>query len=190
MRSITLSEVSRWVPTGCALLLMAAVSVAAEEAPSDDETTAEESAPTETSTRESSYPGVVPGSGHAPPRARAMKGKARLLTWPGFQPKTDGTSRFFLQTSRPVEVVEKRGKKRFELLLRETRVHLSNTLRPLVTRHFDTPVVRALVKRRGRKGVAIVFDLREDVSPVVSQKVEKDGYNYVYVDFPASGSGS
>lgn len=133
----------------------------------------------------SSYPGVVPGAGHAPPRASELKGSALILSWPGFQQRDDGSSRFFLQTSQPVELSEKAGKKRFELLLRKARVHLTNTVRPLVTRHFKTPVVRARVHRRGRKGVTVVFDLREDVKPTVTQKISEDGYNYVFVDFAA-----
>lgn len=164
--SITLSIVTRGIPILCAIVLAAASTVLADEGGSN-------------------YRGVVPGAGHAPPRAAAMKGNAVLLTWPGFQPKTDGSSRFFLQTSQPVQTEHKTNKKRFELLLRQTRVHLGNTLRPLVTRHFTTPVLRAKVKRRGRKGTAIVFDLREEVTPTVSQAVEKDGYHYVYIDFPA-----
>ncbi len=164
--SITLSTVTRGITIVCAIVLAAASTVAADDGSSN-------------------YRGVVPGAGHAPPRAAAMKGSAVLLTWPGFQPKADGSSRFFLQTSQPVETEQKASKNRFELLLRRTRVHLGNTLRPLVTRHFETPVVRAKVKRRGRKGTAIVFDLREEVTPTISHAVEKDGYHYVYIDFPA-----
>jgi hypothetical protein len=135
------------------------------------------------------YPGVRPGSGNPPPaedvaRARAAHGE-RLVTWPGFQMLADGRSQFFLQMSGPVRVTERRAAGRFELVLTNTSTHLRNTRRPLETRFFNTPVTRATVKRRGRKDLVVLFELRMHVTPDVRTEARDDGYQYVLVTFPA-----
>jgi hypothetical protein len=133
------------------------------------------------------YPGVRPGSSNPPPldgvaRARAAHGE-RLVTWPGFQMLADGRSQFFLQTSGPIRITERRGDDRFSLLLTNTSTHLRNTRRPLETRFFNTPVTRATVKRHGRKDLSVVFELRAPATPTVTSEARDDGYHYVLVTF-------
>ena len=94
----------------------------------------------------------------------------------------DGSS-FFVQTSKEVRFGTKRSQGRFELVLYDIRVHLKTNYLPLETQYFDTPVTRATVQRTG-KGVTMVFEMREDVTPTVTQKKGKDGFNYVFVKFP------
>lgn len=131
------------------------------------------------------YQGVVPGTGHAPPRApSAGPGGALLLTWPGFQQRPDGASRFFLQTTGPVQVEQRTEEGRFVLVLKNTGIHLRNNRRRLETRYFNTPVSVAQVERRGRD-VAFVLDLRAPVTPVVSQEQAPNGYNFVFLELPA-----
>ncbi|KPK12922.1 MAG: hypothetical protein AMJ62_15730 [Myxococcales bacterium SG8_38] len=133
-----------------------------------------------------SYAGVTPGSetsDNLPPKAEEIPEGALMLTWPGFMMRKEGGSRFFVQTSRPVEVATKKSENRFELVLRNTRVHLSNNYRPLETEFFDTPVRRATVQRRGKKDLVMVFELRAEATPSVTQEKGKDGFNYVFVDF-------
>ncbi len=135
------------------------------------------------------YEGVVPGSGHAPPRSAAVQRHERsdgaaILSWVGFQPRPDGGSRFFLQLSRDVPYQGQSSAGRFEVVLPNTRVHLRNTLRPLETRFFDTPVLRADAQRRG-KAMVVVFKLRAEVAPRLSAGDGENGYRFVYVDWPA-----
>lgn len=133
-----------------------------------------------------SYAGVTPGSEtseNLPPKAEDIPEGALMLTWPGFMMRQEGGSRFFVQTSRPVEIATKKSEGRFELLLRHTRVYLKNNFRPLETEFFDTPVIRATVQRRGKKDVAMVFEMRADATPTITQEKGKDGFNYVFVDF-------
>lgn len=132
------------------------------------------------------YAGVTPGSANPPPRAAAVARArtSKLLTWPGFQATPDGGSRFFLQVSHEVELETRSAQGRFEVVLKNTRAHLRNTLRPLDTRFFSTPVDRAQVERRGRD-LAVVFSLRGAITPTVSQAVGEGGFHFVYVDFPA-----
>ncbi|MCB9617267.1 MAG: hypothetical protein H6722_32955 [Sandaracinus sp.] len=132
------------------------------------------------------YAGVSPGTGNAPPRAGAVARArpAKLLTWPGFQATPGGGSRFFLQVSGPVQFETRSSQGRFEVVLKNTRAHLRNTFRPLDTRFFRTPVDRAKVERR-RRDLAVVFQMRADSTPNVTQGVGENGYHFVYVDFPA-----
>jgi hypothetical protein len=135
---------------------------------------------------ESSYAGVNPGSDtseNLPPKVEEIPEGALMLTWPGFMMHEDGSSCFFIQTSEPVHVTSEQSKGRFELLLRNTRVYLKNNYLPLETQFFDTPVTRATVHRAGKKDVVMVFEMRKDVTPTITQKKGKDGFNYVFVKF-------
>jgi hypothetical protein len=129
---------------------------------------------------------VTPGSessDNLPPKAEEIPEGALMLTWPGFMMHKDGGSCFFVQTSQPVETAYKRSEGRLELVLRNTRVHLKNNYRPLETQFFDTPVMRATVQRKSQKDVVMLFEMREDVMPAITQKKGKDGFNYVFVKF-------
>lgn len=129
------------------------------------------------------YDGVTPGSQNPPPKAESIGKGAVMVTWPGFQMLTTGASRFFIQVTEPVKVVTKKTQTKFVLTLRNTRVHLKNNWRPLETEFFDTPVTRAEVKRSGKRDLQMVFELREPVTPTVTEERAKDGYFYVFVDF-------
>lgn len=131
-----------------------------------------------------SYAGVVPGSANLPPRSPAPQEGRLLVTWPGFQQRPDGASRFFLQTTGPVQVEQRPDEGRFVLILKDAELHLRNNRRPLETRYFNTPVEAARIERRGRD-LAFVLDLRAPVTPAVSQKRASTGYNFVFLEFPA-----
>ena len=131
------------------------------------------------------YEGVNPeseSSENLPPKVEEIPEGALMLTWPGFMMQEDGSS-FFVQTSKEVRFGTKSSQGRFELVLYNIRVHLKTNYLPLETQYFDTPVTRATVQRTG-KGVTMVFEMREDVTPTVTQKKGKDGFNYVFVKFP------
>ncbi len=130
------------------------------------------------------YAGVTPGRAQNTPPKRATGGRVSLLTWPGFQAHRSGASRFFVQTSGFVETATKQGSKRFEVLLKNVRVQLRNNRRPLDTRFFNTPVTMAHIERRGRNQVAVVFELRAEVTPRVHHR-EENGFHFVFVEFPA-----
>jgi hypothetical protein len=144
---------------------------------------------TPASADDSSYGGVTPGaesSDNLPPKVEEIPEGALMLTWPGFMMHKDGGSCFFVQTSQPVETAWKKSEGRFELVLRNTRVHLKNNFLPLETQFFDTPVTRATVQRKAKKDVVMVFEMREDAMPTITQKKGKDGFNYVFVKFDST----
>ena len=134
----------------------------------------------------SGYGGVNPeseGSENLPPKAEEIPEGALMLTWPGFVMHEDGSSAFFVQTSKAVRFGTTQTRGQFELVLHDIKVHLKTNYLPLETQFFDTPVTRATVRRSGKKDVAMVFELREAATPTVTQKMGKDGFNYVFVKF-------
>ena len=134
---------------------------------------------------ESSYAGVTPGSEtseNLPPKAEEIPEGALMLTWPGFMMVEDG-SVFFIQTSKPVKFGTKSSEGRLELVMHHTRVHLKNNFLPLETQFFDTPVTRATVQRKGKKDLVMIFEMRENITPSITQNKGKDGFNYVFVKF-------
>jgi len=142
--------------------------------------------PTQPAAIDPGYAGVVPGSGNAPGHLRGRPGATPIVvTWPGFQPRADGASRFFLQLTSRAQYEVSSGPGRFVVTLRNVRLPDRQTRRTLDTRFFDTPVTRAHVERRGRRDIAFVFEMRADVTPVVSLDVAANGYTFVYVELPA-----
>lgn len=132
-----------------------------------------------------SYGGVNPSSASAenlPPKVEEIPKGAVMLTWPGFIMKDD-RSVFFVQTSEQVRFATKPSEGRFELMIYDIQVHLKTNFLPLETQYFDTPVTRATVQRTGKKNVTMVFELRRDSTPTITQKKGKDGFNYVFVTF-------
>ncbi len=138
------------------------------------------------------YNGVEPGEAQPPPafhrvvrRQRRHHGRGEILTWPGFAPLGDGSSRFFIQTMHPVapEVHVEDG--RVVVLFRNTTIHLRNSGRWLETRFFNTPVLRARLERR-RRDMALVLVMRAQTSatPRVSSEAAPGGnFHYTYIDF-------
>src|SRR5688500_5011931 len=98
------------------------------------------------------YAGVVPGQTNRPPAMPrdVSRRPNRIVTWPGFQARADGASRFFVQTTSAVQPSTSTTPGRVTITLPNVRIHLSNNHRPLETRFFNTPVARARVQRRGR----------------------------------------
>lgn len=136
------------------------------------------------------YEGVAPGTGHRPPAERRLARRTRrarsaptsILTWPGFQPNADGSSRFFVQTTAAVVTTVNRTTNRVEIVFPRTTIHLANSRRWLETQYFETPVNRARLERRGRDMV-LVMHLRADVAPMVTTSGGENGYFFTYIDF-------
>jgi hypothetical protein len=106
-----------------------------------------------------------------------------VVTWPGFQLRPDGASRFFIQTNGPVvhQVLDERG--RIVVRLRDTGIHLTNTRRWLETRYFNTPVTRARIERRGGDTV-LSLDVRAGATPSITTEQAPNGYYFVFIEFP------
>jgi hypothetical protein len=140
-----------------------------------------------------SYEGVEPGEPKPPPaydrvmRQERRHAETNILTWPGFTPRPDGGSRFFVQTTDPATPAVSVEEGRIVVLFRNARVHVRNSTRWLETEYFDTPVRRARLERRGHD-MAFVLYLRAPATPRVSTAPATDGgappFYYLYIDFP------
>lgn len=138
------------------------------------------------------YNGVEPGEAQPPPafgrvvrRQRAARRQGLILTWPGFAPLGDGSSRFFIQTTEPMapELFVEEG--RVVVLFRNTTIHLRNSGRWLETRFFNTPVLRARLERR-RRDMALVLVMRAGAATtprVASEAAPGGNFHYTYIDF-------
>ena len=142
-------------------------------------------APAIASAEGETYGGVNPDSDseNLPPKVEEIPKGAVMLTWPGFKMNADGSSTFFVQTSKEVRYATTQSKGQFELVIHDIRVPLKTNSLPLETQYFDTPVTRATVQRSGKKDVTMVFEMRQDATPTITQKKGKDGFNYVLVSF-------
>ncbi len=128
------------------------------------------------------YRGVTPGTSHNPGHLVGQAGSNPVIvTWPGFQ-ITPAGSRVFVQLTSGVTFEPVREANRWVIMLRGAQVPERQSLRPLDTRFFNTPLTRAFLERRGAD-TALVLELRADVVPNVTSAAGPDGYSYLYVDF-------
>ena len=132
---------------------------------------------------EQRYHGVTPGSGNSLPRVEELTKKNGFwATWPGFQMTENGGSRLFVQTTGELDYKLEENARAIRLVLKNTKIFLSNNRNPLVTDYFNTPVSRARLKRVGKNAVLII-DLKVEAAAKVSQSVDADGYHYLFVEF-------
>jgi hypothetical protein len=133
---------------------------------------------------EPAKPAVVPATGYSygPPTAYGATSTARgdrtharapggqpgndaLMT--GFETLADGSTRLFIELSKPVAYETKASGSTFTLILKEVRVDRRNNRNPMVTVHFNTPVTTARLVPHGRN-LWLVIDLRANVQPAVT----------------------
>lgn len=86
------------------------------------------------------------------------------VNMPGFEPTTDGGSRFFVQLSQSVPVEERKANGSVTYVLKGASPRVWNNTNPLVTVLFNTPVSRARLVPSG-KDLLFVLDLRAAASP-------------------------
>lgn len=143
--------------------------------PAVDTTAAQDAAATPTATAASRRP-------RASRRSRAPR---IVASFPGFRMNPDGTSRCFVHLSSNVEATTRSSPRRFEVTLPGAVVLVRNHLHPLETRFFDTPMLRAKLERRGRGNLALVVELRADVTPTMHVDPSSGGGVDVVVELPA-----
>jgi hypothetical protein len=132
------------------------------------------------------YNGTKPGTGNTLPKIEEIKNKdGAWITWPGFTMTETGGSRIFLQTTKSLKYKKKTTKKKIVITFTDTNIFLSNNSNPLVTTHFNTPVRKAYLKKRGKKKVELIVELKSKATAdlTIVQTEVSDGYNYVFLDF-------
>lgn len=151
---------------------------------------------------------VIPATGYGwstTPKKHPGHGQARVahtpkaadntpdVVLPGFETLADGTSRLFVQLSKPVAYDTKAAAGTITYVLKGVHVDRRNNYNPLVTVHFNTPVTSARLVPHG-KDLWFVVDLRASVQPTVAMDAAKDGAAMLRIEFakgdylPASDS--
>lgn len=138
---------------------------------------------------------IVPATGYwygaptAPkperPRARAGHGNTASIDalMAGFETLADGSTRVFVELSKPTPYDTKAAGSTLTYILKSARVDRRNNENPLVTVHFNTPVASARLVPHGRD-LWLVVDLRAAVQPTASMDSAKDGAATLRIDFP------
>lgn len=144
------------------------------------------------STTSSAKP-VVPATGYGwttpkrttdyrPTRA-AHRGEGPDALMPGFETLADGSTRLFVELSKPVAYETRAGHGTITYVLKDAHVGRRNNQNPLVTVHFNTPVTSARLLPHGRD-LLFVIDLRANVQPTVALDAGKDGGSMMRIEFP------
>jgi hypothetical protein len=141
------------------------------------------------------------GTAATPPADRAHARTARGnpaatdAIMAGFETLADGSTRLFVDLSKPAPYDTKVDSKAdakddakavrstLTYVLRGARVDRRNNENPLVTVHFNTPVNSARLVPHGRD-LWLVVDLRVNVQPTATMDAAKDGTARFRIDFP------
>jgi hypothetical protein len=102
---------------------------------------------------------------------------------PGFETLGDGSTRLFVDLSKPVSYETKTSKGTVTYVLKGARVARRNSYNPLVTVHFNTPVTNARLVPHGRD-LWFVIQLRAKVDLSVTMDAGKDGSAVMRIDLP------
>ena len=129
-----------------------------------------------------SDPKQPPKPAHRAPRA-SHRPDAPNATMSGFESLADGSTRLFVELSRPVTYEAKSGRGMLTYLLKGAYTGRRNNYNPLVTVHFNTPVTSARLVPEGHD-LKLVIKLRAKVEPTVTMDAGKNGSSVMHIDFP------
>lgn len=101
----------------------------------------------------------------------------------GFETLADGSTRLFVELSRPVAYDTKAGRSTLTYVLKGAHADRRNNQNPLVTVHFNTPVTSARLTPHG-PDLWLVVDLRANVQPTATMDATKDGTGRLRIEFP------
>jgi hypothetical protein len=135
--------------------------------------------PTTPRVESSTAPRVGPRTVRA---ARSHPGDSDALM-AGFETLVDGSTRLFVDLSRPVAYDTKGAPATITYVLKGARVERRNNQNPLITVHFNTPVSSARLVPHGRD-LWFVVDLRARVQPTATMDQAKDGAATLRIAFP------
>jgi hypothetical protein len=127
-------------------------------------------------------PAVAPRT--ARPRGRSARANAADsdAIMPGFETLGDGSTRLFVELSKPVAYDAKSGRTAITFVLKRARIDRRNNQNPLVTIHFNTPVASARLVPHGHD-VWFVVELRANASPTTTMDAKGDGTATLHIAF-------
>jgi len=188
----------RFMGRAATLVALAGVvpAVAVAQTPTEAPTATSSATATPAATTDTPPP-VVPATGYgwsdpkkkpapSPSTVRVshrVKSDAPDATMPGFETLADGTSRLFVELSKPVTYETKTGKGTITYVLKGAHVSRRNNFNPLVTVHFNTPIANARLVPHG-SDLWFVIVMRAKAEPAVALDATKDGGSMLRVEFP------
>jgi hypothetical protein len=102
---------------------------------------------------------------------------------PGFETLADGSTRLYIELSKPVTYETKVARGVITYVLKGAHVDRRNNYNPLVTVHFNTPVTSARLVPHGHD-LWFVVVLRANVQPTVFVDAGKDGGALMRIELP------
>jgi hypothetical protein len=131
--------------------------------------------------------GLAPGLVAAQPRAasgpRAATARTAAGAVPGFETLADGSSRLFVELTRPVAYETRTARGTVTYVLKGARVIRRNNTNALITVDFNTPVTSARLVPHGHD-LWFVVELRAAVQPTVSMDAGKEGAAVMHIEMP------
>jgi hypothetical protein len=176
-------------------LLGGVPAVAVAQTPAATATGSPATAPADSAAADPPRP-VVPATGYGwtDPKKKAGPSPSKVrvshhvkdapdATMPGFETLADGSSRLFVELSKPVQYETKTGKGTITYVLKGAQVNRRNNYNPLVTVHFNTPISTARLVPHG-SDLWFVVVLRAKTQPTVALDATKDGGAMLRIEFP------
>jgi hypothetical protein len=128
-------------------------------------------------------PEVALAQAKAPAGHRASSDERAGAMMSGFETLADGSTRLFVELSKPVPYETKAVHGTVTYVLKNAHVVKRNSTNPLVTTYFNTPVTNARLVPHGHD-LWFVLDLRAEVQPTVSMDASKDGGAVMHIALP------
>ena len=130
-----------------------------------------------------STPKRAPGKPAARPRAARAKQPSPDAILPGFETLPDGSTRLFVELSQPVPFEARVGNGEVTYILKGAHADRRNNYNPLVTVHFNTPVLSARLVPHG-KDLWFVIELRAKVQPTAAMDPGEGSVATLRIQFP------
>ena len=128
-------------------------------------------------------PGLVAGQPRAASGPRTASARTAAGAVPGFETLADGSSRLFVELTRPVAYETRTARGTVTYVLKGARVIRRNNTNALITVDFNTPVTSARLVPHGHD-LWFVVELRAAVQPTVSMDAGKEGAAVMHIEMP------
>ncbi len=129
-----------------------------------------------------------PVTGKAATGKAAKKTAANIAQWPGFRLTDDGGSEVMVEfSSNPAAPTEHRAAGSITYVFKGAHVIKSNNQNPLLTMHFNTPVISArLVPKKGELHLVVDMRAGANAAPSSGLRASSDGDGQqFFVKFPS-----
>jgi hypothetical protein len=147
------------------------------------------SAPPASSYPATGYGWTTPTTHSAPARASPPPAGSSDATMSGFERLDDGSSRLFVELTKPVSFETRKTRHGVTYVLKNTHVSRANNRNPLVTVHFKTPVTSARLVPHG-KDLWFVIHLRADVEATATMDRNPHGPSVLRIAFAKGDYGA